>query len=39
MESATCEWGFSPNLTKTAQRYSLGDSLLAAVMMTDMNGP
>ena len=40
MESATCERGFSiRTLTKTAQRYSLGDSLLAAVMMIDMNGP
>jgi hypothetical protein len=39
MESATCERGFSiRTLTKTAQRYSLGDSLLAAVMMIDMNG-
>ena len=40
MESATCKRGFSiRTLTKTAQRYSLGDSLLAAVMMIDMNGP
>ena len=40
MESATCERGFSiRTLTKTGQRYWLGDSLLAAVMMIDMNGP
>ena len=43
MESATCERGFSiRTLTtkfKTGQRYSLGDSLLAALMMIDLNGP
>ena len=39
MDSATCERGFSiRTLTKTGQRYWLGDSLLAAVMMIDMNG-
>jgi hypothetical protein len=39
MESATCERGSCiRTLTKTAHRYSLGDSLLAAVMMIDMNG-
>ena len=35
----TCERGFSiRTLTKTGQRYWLGDSLLAALMMIDMNG-
>jgi hypothetical protein len=39
MESDTCERGFSVRtLTKTGKRYWLGDSLLAAVMMIDMNG-
>jgi hypothetical protein len=39
-ESATCERGFSiRTLTKTGQRHSLGDSLLAALMMIDLNGP
>ena len=40
MESATCERGFSiRTLTKTGQQYSLGHSLLAALMFIDMNGP
>ena len=42
MESVTCERGFSIRTwapTKAAQRYSLGDSLLAALMMIDLNGP
>ena len=38
--SATCERGFSiRTLTKTGQRYSLGGSLLSALMMIDMNAP
>ncbi len=41
MESVTCDGGFSiRTLTKTVQRYSLGDShLLASLMMIDLNGP
>jgi hypothetical protein len=36
----TCERGFSiRTLTKTGQRYWLGDSLLAALMIIDVNGP
>ena len=38
--SATCERGFSiRTLTKTSQQYLLGGSLLAALMVIDMNGP
>jgi hypothetical protein len=34
MESSTCERGFSiRTLTKAGQRYSLGDSLLAALII------
>ncbi len=40
MESATCERGISiRTLTKIGQQYSLGDSLLAALVMIDLNGP
>ena len=40
MESATCERGSSiRTLTKIGQQYSLGDSLHAALMMIDLNGP
>ncbi len=36
----TCERGFSiRTLTKTGQRYWLGESLLAALMIIDVNGP
>jgi hypothetical protein len=39
-ETATCERGFSIRThTKTGQRYSMGTSLLAALMMIDINGP
>jgi len=37
MESAACERGFSiRTLTTIVQRYSLGDSLLAALMKMDL---
>jgi hypothetical protein len=40
MESATCERVFSIRTrTKTGQRYWLGESLLAALMIIDLNGP
>jgi len=40
LETATCERGFSLRTQfLTAQRYSMGDSLLACLMMICSNGP
>jgi hypothetical protein len=40
LETATCEKGFSLRTQiLTAQRYSMGDSLLACLMMICSNGP
>ncbi len=33
------KWCATYCLTKTGQRYSLGDSVLAALLLIDMNGP
>jgi hypothetical protein len=40
LESATCERGFSLHTQiLTAQRYSMGNSLLACLLMIVSNGP
>jgi hypothetical protein len=40
LETATCERGFSLRTQiLTAQRHSMGDSLLACLMMIHSNGP